>query len=130
MRYALHKMLVMAEREDRFQDKLRKDATQVAALLQWGLKHGKRQLEAAAEDIRNRGPGWRKRLKDGLEMLASYHPHEAAGVAPMLQLPAPRDRTMMSHLTTAPFPEVSRPSTVQCVLREAGLRTTVTAKNH
>ncbi|GAC1541218.1 MAG: GSU2403 family nucleotidyltransferase fold protein [Ramlibacter sp.] len=85
MRYALHKILVMAEREDRFRDKLRKDAMQVAALLQWGLRHGKQQLEVAANDIRTRGPGWRSRLKNGLALLASYHPEEAGGVAPMLR---------------------------------------------
>lgn len=85
MRYALHKMLVMAEREEQFRVKIAKDAAQVAALLQWGIEYAPASLEAAATDIMSRGKGWQSRVMDGLEKLRSHHADVAGSVEFVLE---------------------------------------------
>ena len=84
MRYALHKLLVMAEREDSFRMKVRKDAAQVAALVSYGLERSPHALQLAAADIMGRGKGWRSRIKDGLGLLATFHPQTAQDLGKML----------------------------------------------
>ena len=74
MRYALHKLVIMGEREEAFRTKIQKDAGQVAALVEYGLLRSSSALEAAAKDLMSRGPGWRKRAAEGLKYAADYHP--------------------------------------------------------
>jgi hypothetical protein len=90
MRYALHKLLVMAEREEAFRTKIRKDAGQVASLVAYGLQHAPAALGDAAQDIMSRGPGWRSRIREGLRHVASHHPEIALPLSGVLGLPMPR----------------------------------------
>lgn len=77
MRYALHKLVIMGEREEAFRTKIQKDAGQVAALVEYGLLRSSSALKAAAEDLMSRGPGWRKRAMEGLKYVAEYNPEIA-----------------------------------------------------
>lgn len=86
LRYALHKLVVMAEREEVFRTKIRKDAGQVAAIVSYALERSPRALEEAAEDIMSRGKGWRSRIAEGTRLLAQHHPSVAAPLAAVLEL--------------------------------------------
>ena len=88
LRSALHKLVVMAEREEAFRTKIRKDAGQVAAIVSYALERSPRALEEAAEDIMSRGKGWRNRIAEGARLLAQRHPSVAAPLAAVLELGA------------------------------------------
>ncbi|MDM0085533.1 GSU2403 family nucleotidyltransferase fold protein [Variovorax sp. J31P179] len=90
LRYALHKLVVMAEREEQFRTKIAKDAGQVAALVSYALERSPYALQGAAEDIMARGKGWRSRIAEGTKILATYHPSIAANLSSVLKLPAPK----------------------------------------
>lgn len=93
MRYALHKLVIMGEREEAFRTKIQKDAGQVAALVEYGLLRSSRALKAAAEDLMSRGSGWRKRATEGLKYVADYHPQLARQLEEVLRQAAPaKDR--------------------------------------
>lgn len=77
MRYALHKLVIMGEREEAFRTKIQKDAGQVAALVEYGLLRSASALKTAAQDLMTRGPGWRKRAVEGLKYVADYNPQIA-----------------------------------------------------
>ncbi|MGK6305915.1 GSU2403 family nucleotidyltransferase fold protein [Variovorax sp. DT-64] len=85
LRYALHKLIVMAEREEAFRTKIRKDAGQVAAIVSYALERSPRALEDAAEDIMRRGKGWRSRIAEGTRLLSQHHPSVAASLATVLE---------------------------------------------
>jgi hypothetical protein len=74
MRYALHKLVIMGEREESFRVKIQKDAGQVAALVEYGLRRSPAALNGVAEDLMSRGPGWRKRAFEGVQHVTRYHP--------------------------------------------------------
>jgi hypothetical protein len=90
MRYALHKLVIMGEREEAFRPKIVKDAGQVAALVEYGLLRSPSALKTAARDLLGRGPGWRSRAKEGLAHVAAYHPIIAGRLAQVLKEAAPR----------------------------------------
>jgi len=93
MRYALHKLVIMGEREEAFRTKIQKDAGQVAALVEYGLLRSSSALKAAAEDLMSRGSGWRKRATEGLKYVADYHPEIAKQLEEVLHQAAPaKDR--------------------------------------
>lgn len=73
-RYALHKLLVYGERPQAQRVKARKDVAQAAALMDYLLVHDTAEMAAMWVDVNARGPGWRKRLKEGFEMMASLYP--------------------------------------------------------
>lgn len=73
-RYAVHKLIVHAERGVRFRTKARKDLEQAAALFEWFAEHDRALLVEAWRDACGRGPGWRSRLKSGLLALRRIHP--------------------------------------------------------
>jgi len=73
-RYAIHKLIVHGERTVRFRTKARKDVEQAAALFDYLVAHDRGSLTEAWKDAFKRGPGWRKRLKDGLAALGLVHP--------------------------------------------------------
>lgn len=85
MRYALHKLVIMGEREEAFRTKVQKDAGQVAALVEYGLLRSSSALEAAAKDLMSRGPGWRRRAAEGLTYVADYHPQIGKQLGEVLQ---------------------------------------------
>lgn len=92
MRYALHKLVIMGEREEAFRMKVNKDAGQVAALVDYGLRRSARALEAAAKDLMSRGPGWRRRAMEGVSHVAEYHPEVGGRLAKLLGDAAPAGR--------------------------------------
>lgn len=79
-RYALHKLLVHAERRERNPVKAQKDLRQAAALID--VLYGDRRdgVVSLWKDILKRGPGWRSRARIGLTALAGLAPQlEALG---------------------------------------------------
>lgn len=64
-RYAVHKLIVYGERDIRHRVKARKDLEQASALIQWFSANDPRSLKEAWADAESRGPGWRKRLREG-----------------------------------------------------------------
>jgi hypothetical protein len=74
VRYALHKLVVMAEREEQFRTKIAKDAGQVAAIVSYALERSPQALNEAAADLMGRGKGWRSRVAIGIGHLTRYHP--------------------------------------------------------
>lgn len=64
-RYALHKLLVYGERSQAQRTKARKDIAQAAALMDYLLTHDTEEIATMWVDVNSRGPGWRKRLKQG-----------------------------------------------------------------
>lgn len=89
MRYAMHKLVIMGEREEAFRTKISKDAGQVAALVDYGLLRSPAALKAAAVDLMSRGPGWRARATEGLQHVAAYHPQLAKRLEDVLRKAAP-----------------------------------------
>jgi hypothetical protein len=90
LRYALHKLVVMAEREEQFRTKIAKDAGQIASLVAYALERSPYALQEAADDIMGRGRGWRSRISEGTKMLATYYPAIAANLRSVLKLPGRR----------------------------------------
>ena len=89
MRYAMHKLVIMGEREEGFQVKIAKDASQVAALVDFGLARTPSALRAAARDLMKRGPGWRKRAREGVNHVEVMHPAIAQKLKELLAASAP-----------------------------------------
>lgn len=88
LRYALHKLVVMAEREESFRTKIAKDAGQVASIVSYALERSPYALQEVADDIMGRGKGWRSRIAEGTKILATFHPAIAANLSSVLKLPA------------------------------------------
>ena len=93
MRFAMHKLVIMGEREEAFRMKIGKDAGQVAALVQYGLARSPSALRAAAVDLTSRGPGWRSRAREGVRHVAAHHPQIASQLEALLKSAAGRPRT-------------------------------------
>jgi hypothetical protein len=89
MRYAMHKLVIMGEREEAFRTKIAKDAGQVAALVEYGLLRSRTALKAAATDLMSRGPGWRSRAAEGVRHVAAYHPQLAQQLGDLLKQVSP-----------------------------------------
>ena len=92
-RYALHKLLVLAERGATRRVKANKDLRQSAALLSFYASSSAWEVEQAWKDLLARGPGWRERALRGRDALA--------GLAPDLNvaswLPQPSARTPIAR---------------------------------
>ncbi len=73
-RYALHKLLVYGERPQAQRTKARKDVAQAAALIDYLLLHDAAELAAMWQDVNARGPGWRKRLQEGFQVMTALYP--------------------------------------------------------
>jgi hypothetical protein len=73
-RYALHKLLVYGERAQAQRTKARKDIAQAAALVDYLLTHDTVEIAAMWSDVNSRGPGWRKRLKEGFDAMNAQYP--------------------------------------------------------
>lgn len=75
IRYAIHKLLVYGERSGSYATKSRKDLTQAAALIAYFGDAGQmKELNALVRSVSARGPGWRKRLVEGLQALKAQMP--------------------------------------------------------
>jgi hypothetical protein len=84
-RYALHKLLVYAERKGTFLQKAQKDLWQAAALLELMKARRPWEVEEAWADLLARGSGWTSRATRGLNALVAIAPE--LGVQDWLQLP-------------------------------------------
>ncbi len=73
-RYALHKLLVYGERPQAQRTKARKDVAQAAALIDYLLVHDIAEIAALWNDMKARGPGWRKRLDEGFQVMNTLYP--------------------------------------------------------
>jgi hypothetical protein len=73
-RYAVHKLIVHGERPERERPKAAKDLQQAACLMAYFLGHDPKELAAAWTDAEKRGPGWRKRLREGRSALEKMAP--------------------------------------------------------
>ena len=89
MRYAMHKLVIMGEREEAFRTKVSKDAGQVAALVEYGLLRSPVALKAAAQDLMSRGPGWRSRAAEGLRHVKAVEPEIGERLGAVLKMSAP-----------------------------------------
>ena len=68
-RYAVHKLLIVGEREGSYRAKVSKDLAQVASLLEYFAAHDPEAPRLAWQDALSRGPGWRKRALQGKKAL-------------------------------------------------------------
>jgi hypothetical protein len=68
-RFALHKLIVSANRSIAFQSKAGKDRRQAAELIAVLMEDRPGDLELALESINRRPEGWRKKLRVGLDRL-------------------------------------------------------------
>lgn len=73
-RYALHKLIVVSLREGGFTIKRGKDLYQACLLLQVLREARPWAVESAWSDLNDRGPSWRQRAQQGLEMLDQRFP--------------------------------------------------------
>jgi hypothetical protein len=74
-RYAIHKLLVHGERSGSYTTKSRKDLLQAAALISYFEDAGQfDEIRSVVLSVSKRGPGWRKRLIEGLEALQARMP--------------------------------------------------------
>ena len=73
-RFALHKLVVYAERSGAFRIKSSKDLLQSVCLLDYLWSTRPDTLEQALDDFLTRGPGWVTRLKRGAHALCSAYP--------------------------------------------------------
>lgn len=78
-RYALHKLLIYGERKGAFRAKLEKDLKQVASLLLVLRERYPWSVEEAWQDMDARGPGWRRRMMQGLDQLERKFPQYEFG---------------------------------------------------
>jgi hypothetical protein len=84
-RYALHKLIVYGERKGEFRTKGVKDLEQSAALLSFLASRYPGDVDKAWKDLVSRGPGWRARVRVGLDALCARFP--ALDAARLLPLP-------------------------------------------
>ena len=73
-RYALHKLIVAAERGVSFRTKSNKDLKQSAALLRFLEEFQPEELVDAWLDLEERGKGWCSRFNKGLSMMSKAFP--------------------------------------------------------
>jgi hypothetical protein len=74
-RYALAKLVLYMERmEGRNPEKAGKDLMQAASLIDYLSSRLPDMLQDAWSDLLSRGPGWRKRAKQGFDALTQRHP--------------------------------------------------------
>jgi hypothetical protein len=73
-RFALHKLIVSAERSGSFRAKAAKDLAQATHLLVHLWQHRERSVRAALQDLRKRGKGWTSRLQRGAAAAAQAYP--------------------------------------------------------
>jgi hypothetical protein len=73
-RFALHKLVVAAERSGAWRTKANKDVAQAAYVIDWLQREDRAELDRAWADLNARGAGWKTRLQRGLAMLDRAYP--------------------------------------------------------
>jgi hypothetical protein len=79
-RFAIHKLIVAAERDVSSTVKAVKDVRQANVLIQYYLEHRPEDIAETYRDALSHGPGWRKRLEGGLIRLAKINPGAATAL--------------------------------------------------
>ncbi len=80
-RYAVHKLIVAGERGARHRTKVRKDIEQAAALLHWYADNDPRAIEQIWDEALRHGPGWRQRMRAGLDKVDQHQPLQETKLA-------------------------------------------------
>ncbi len=80
-RFALHKLVVHAERKGSFRAKSNKDLSQAAHVLDYLWLHRQAQLGEVVVDLLGRGPGWVGRFRQGVDALNRAYPQLEVGAA-------------------------------------------------
>ncbi|PIQ54411.1 MAG: hypothetical protein COW02_05075 [Comamonadaceae bacterium CG12_big_fil_rev_8_21_14_0_65_59_15] len=89
-RFAVHKLIVSAERESSQEVKSVKDVRQANVLCQYLIDIGGESLADACKEAADNGPGWRKRLTQGVLRLRNINEEAADFIqAAMSDQPAP-----------------------------------------
>jgi len=83
-RYALHKLLVAAERRGAFQAKAAKDLAQAGMLLAVLCERREAEEQELWQNLLGRGPGWRERAEQGALALQRQYP--GLGIQGLLQV--------------------------------------------
>ncbi len=74
-RFAVHKLIVSAERDIAHRTKALKDVDQAAALIDWAHRYNAEpDFNEAWRDALERGPGWRRRATRGQKALLAKYP--------------------------------------------------------
>ena len=74
-RFSVHKLIVHGERKPAERPKARKDLLQAAGIIEYFLHAGdSRSFNRAWRDALGRGPGWRKRAREGRDALIAIAP--------------------------------------------------------
>jgi len=76
-RFAIHKLVVSAERDTSAAVKSNKDIRQANVLIHFYLENRPEEISATYQDALARGPGWRKRIEIGLGKLGIINPAAA-----------------------------------------------------
>jgi len=76
-RFAIHKLIVSAERDTSAAVKSNKDIRQANVLIHYYLDNRPEEIAASWQDAWSRGPGWRKRLETALAKLEKINPEAA-----------------------------------------------------
>jgi hypothetical protein len=86
IRFAVHKLIVSAERQGTYRLKAAKDIAQAAHLFATLMKQQTDGIGAALEKAHRRGPGWAQRLSQGSAKLQAAFPEwcEAVGWSKLL----------------------------------------------
>lgn len=71
--FAVHKLIVSSERGSA-NPKSAKDVMQAAAIISFYLDNDRNAIVGAWRETLARGPGWKKRMSEGLEKMASLYP--------------------------------------------------------
>ncbi len=79
-RFAIHKLIVSAERDTSATAKSNKDIRQANVLVQYYLDNRPDEIAESFQDAWTRGPGWRKRIETGLNKLKKINPEAAAAL--------------------------------------------------
>jgi hypothetical protein len=87
-RYALHKLIVYGERKGAYAAKSGKDIQQAGFLLSLLKELRPSDIAEAWRDLLSRGPGWRSRVRNGVEALSKQFP-ELGAKQLLAQAPGP-----------------------------------------
>jgi hypothetical protein len=76
-RFAVHKLIVSSERKSSETAKINKDIRQANVLIQYFMDHRPDELEKTCREAANHGPGWRRRLMEGIARISRINPATA-----------------------------------------------------
>jgi hypothetical protein len=72
-RFAIHKLIVSSERKESETTKINKDVRQANTLIQYYIDHRPEQISTTCREACSNGPGWQRRLREGIGRLAKIN---------------------------------------------------------